>query len=47
VIRGIGPAHAKKLLRAFGEKVLDVIQTTPERLRVARASNQVCLGFPS
>jgi DNA-binding Lrp family transcriptional regulator len=25
MIRGIGPAYAKRLLRAFGEKVFDVI----------------------
>jgi exodeoxyribonuclease V alpha subunit len=34
MIRGIGPAYAKKLLRAFGEKVFDVIETQAERLRV-------------
>src|ERR1700733_7720904 len=33
MIRGIGPAYAKRLLRAFGEKVFDVIEATPERLR--------------
>src|SRR6202049_3091970 len=33
MIRGIGPAYAKKLVRAFGEKVFDVIETTPDRLR--------------
>ena len=33
MIRGIGPAYAKKLLRAFGEKVFDVIEATPNRLR--------------
>ena len=33
VIRGIGPAYAKKLLRAFGEKVFDVIEATLDRLR--------------
>ena len=33
MIRGIGPAYAKKLLRAFGEKVFDVIETQPDRLR--------------
>jgi exodeoxyribonuclease V alpha subunit len=26
MIRGIGPVYAKKLLRAFGEKVFDVIE---------------------
>jgi hypothetical protein len=25
MIRGVGPAYAKKLVRAFGEKVFDVI----------------------
>ena len=33
MIRGIGPAYAKKLLRAFGEKVFDVIETKADRLR--------------
>jgi DNA repair protein RadC len=33
MIRGIGPAYAKKLLRAFGEKVFDLIEATPDRLR--------------
>src|ERR1700704_2060781 len=33
MIRGIGPAYARKLLRAFGEKVFDVIGATPDRLR--------------
>src|SRR5712691_995545 len=33
MIRGIGPVYAKKLLRAFGEKVFDVIEAEPHRLR--------------
>jgi hypothetical protein len=33
MIRGVGPAYAKKLVRAFGEKVFDVIEATPDRLR--------------
>src|SRR6185437_15869062 len=33
MIRGIGPVYAKKLLRAFGEKVFEVIEATPDRLR--------------
>ena len=33
MIRGIGPAYARKLLRAFGEKVFDIIEATPDRLR--------------
>src|ERR1700726_3490077 len=33
MIRGIGPVYAKKLVRAFGETVFDVIQQEPHRLR--------------
>jgi exodeoxyribonuclease V alpha subunit len=33
MIRGIGPAYAKKLVHAFGEKVFDTIEAEPERLR--------------
>src|SRR3974377_1290286 len=33
MIRGIGPAYAKKLVRSFGENVFDVIEASPERLR--------------
>src|SRR6266516_2007980 len=33
MIRGIGPVYAKKLVRAFGEKVFDTIEAQPERLR--------------
>jgi exodeoxyribonuclease V alpha subunit len=33
MIRGIGPVNAKKLVRAFGEKVFDIIEGEPERLR--------------
>jgi hypothetical protein len=33
MIRGIGPAYAKKLVRAFGEKVFDTIEAEPDRLR--------------
>ena len=33
MIRGVGPVYAKKLVRAFGEKVFDVIENTPDRLR--------------
>jgi exodeoxyribonuclease V alpha subunit len=33
MIRGIGPVYAKKLIRAFGEKVFDTIEAEPERLR--------------
>ena len=33
MIRGIGPVHAKKMVKAFGEKVFDVIEAEPDRLR--------------
>jgi hypothetical protein len=32
-IRGIGPVYAKKMIKAFGEKVFDVIEAEPNRLR--------------
>lgn len=32
MIRGIGPAFAKRLVKAFGERVFDVIEGDPERL---------------
>lgn len=32
-IRGIGPVYARKLVRAFGERVFDVIEEEPGRLR--------------
>ena len=33
MIRGIGPVYAKKLVRAFGEAVFDVVEQEPGRLR--------------
>ena len=33
MIRGIGPVYAKKLVRAFGQAVFDVIEQEPSRLR--------------
>jgi hypothetical protein len=33
MIRGVGPVYAKKLVSSFGEKVFDVIEATPDRLR--------------
>jgi exodeoxyribonuclease V alpha subunit len=33
MIRGIGPVYAKKMVRAFGDKVFDVIEAEPDRLR--------------
>lgn len=33
LIKGIGPAYAEKLVQCFGDKVLEVIDKEPERLR--------------
>jgi exodeoxyribonuclease V alpha subunit len=33
MIRGIGPTYAKKMVKAFGEKVFDIIEAEPDRLR--------------
>src|ERR1039458_8632580 len=33
MIRGIGPVYAEKMVRAFGEKVFDIIEAEPDRLR--------------
>src|SRR6201988_466478 len=33
MIRGMGPVCAKKLVRAFGDAVFDIIQQEPDRLR--------------
>ena len=38
MIRGIGRAYAKKLVRAFGEKVFDTIEAEPDRLREVAGS---------
>ena len=41
MIRGIGPHFARKLVRAFGAKVFDVIEHTPERLLRLEGIGQV------
>ncbi|WP_395714402.1 ATP-dependent RecD-like DNA helicase [Reyranella sp.] len=33
MIRGIGPVYAKNLVKAFGDKVFDIIEAEPARLR--------------
>jgi hypothetical protein len=38
MIRGIGPGYAKKMVKAFGEKVFDVIEAEPDRLREVTGS---------
>ena len=42
MIRGIGPVYARKLVRAFGEKVFDVIEAEPERLREVTGIGRRC-----
>jgi exodeoxyribonuclease V alpha subunit len=44
MIRGIGPVYAKKLVRAFGEKVFDTIEAEPERLREVTGIGAVRAG---
>ena len=44
MIRGIGPAYAKKLVRAFGEAVFDVIEANPDRLREVEGIGPVRAG---
>ncbi len=41
MIRGIGPVYAGKLVRAFGERVFDVIEAEPERLREVEGIGKV------
>jgi exodeoxyribonuclease V alpha subunit len=33
MIRGIDPVYARKMVKAFGEKVFDIIEAKPDRLR--------------
>jgi exodeoxyribonuclease V alpha subunit len=39
MVKGIGPHFARKLVRAFGEQVFDVIEQEPERFFSWRASD--------
>ena len=50
LIRGIGPVYAKRLVRAFGDGVFDLIEQQPERLRDvtgigARRAAQIISGW--
>jgi exodeoxyribonuclease V alpha subunit len=52
MIRGIGPIYAKKLVRAFGEVVFDVIEQEPNRLREVtgigpKRAERIVWGGPS
>ena len=41
MIRGIGPVYAKKMVKTFGEKVFDIIEAEPDRLREVTGIGQV------
>jgi exodeoxyribonuclease V alpha subunit len=41
MIRGIGPVYAKKMINAFGERVFDIIEAAPDRLREVTGIGQV------
>jgi exodeoxyribonuclease V alpha subunit len=41
MIRGIGPVYAKKMIQTFGEKVFDIIEAEPARLREVTGIGQV------
>jgi len=50
LIRGIGPVYARRLVRAFGDGVFDLIEQQPERLRDvtgigARRAAQIIAGW--
>jgi exodeoxyribonuclease V alpha subunit len=40
MIRGFGPVYAKRFIKAFGDKVFDIIQTAPGRLRDPTSARQ-------
>lgn len=40
MIKGIGPVYAKKLVKAFGSQVFEVIETTPHLLRTVEGIGQ-------
>ena len=41
MIRGIGPVYAKKMVKAFGDKVFDIIEAEPGRLRAVEGIGPV------
>ncbi|NND49540.1 MAG: ATP-dependent RecD-like DNA helicase [Rhizobiales bacterium] len=43
-ISGLGPVYAKKLIKAFGEQVLDIIENHPQRLREVEGIGKVRAG---
>jgi exodeoxyribonuclease V alpha subunit len=47
MVKGIGPHFAKKLVKAFGEQVFDVIEQTPERmLELPGIGKNACCASP-
>ena len=44
MIRGVGPVYAKKLVRAFGDKVFDVIEADRTGCVRSTASDQFALA---
>jgi exodeoxyribonuclease V alpha subunit len=44
MIRGIGPVYAMKMVQAFGEKVFDVIEAEPDRLREVVGIGEIRAG---
>ena len=44
MIRGIGPVYAMKMVQAFGERVFDVIEAEPDRLREVVGIGEVRAG---
>jgi exodeoxyribonuclease V alpha subunit len=45
MIRGIGAVYAKKMVKSFGEKVSDVIEAEPDRLRLRRAGDIRAIAY--
>ena len=50
MIKGIGPVYAKRLVRAFGKDVFDIIEASPERLREVtgigpKRANKITAGW--
>ena len=46
MIRGIGPVYAKKMVKAFGEKVFDVIEAEPDRSASILSRDRRIFGVP-
>jgi exodeoxyribonuclease V alpha subunit len=42
MISGIGPPYARKMVKAFGEKVFDIIEAEPDRFPVLTQHTPCC-----